>query len=55
MNNHISVAIAELQFALALYNANKADARISQLLADAAGSIAQAISTGQNPIGGSDT
>lgn len=54
MDTHISVAIAELQFALALFNANKKDQRIVTLLTDAASLVAQAIATGQNPIGGPD-
>jgi hypothetical protein len=54
VNNKISVAIAELQFALALYNADKTDKRIVGLLTDAAGLVAQAIATGQNPVGGTD-
>ena len=51
MNTRISIAIAQLQLAQALFAADKHDERIVPLLTDAAGAVAQAIADAQNPIG----
>lgn len=51
MHSRIAIAIAELQLADALFDADKKDKRIVSLLTDAAGLIAKAIADAQNPVG----